>query len=384
MAKKLSASEIKLLQRAINDTNMQLGENRENIVHKASVILDYCQNPNKKEVCAKYDITPRTVQRWIEKFQLAGSEGRSEQEILLTLSDKPFKKSCYITEAEINQIIPDFSKNPIVYDLCYSVWDEFTVKEFLTKYHPSVSASPESIKKIIQACQMKYKNNFFDQNYDKIDAYKSLLDDQSSIYIYFHVYYLGSRQYRKIRKMKRRNVLKRVRIKRVGNFKQYYYGAFAQILNKDSCINDKYVEESSIKKIEYENFYQKILTKKANNPNKKYKIVTVSHKRERLAIQKLYNENKVGQNISFITIPAFVFNNLDNKYITIIQNVKSRIYSGLNKDTKNMSAFSLAEDPTVVFSNNCFNTISRYFQAIIDNEKINSLILVEQHKKHPM
>ena len=160
MAKKLSTIEIKLLQRAINDTNMQLGEKREDIVHKACVILDYCQNPNKKEVCAKYDITPRTVQRWIEKFQLAGSGGRSEQEILLTLSDKPFKKSRYITEAEIDQIIPDFSKNPIEYDLCYSVWDEFTVEQFLTKYHPSVSSSPESIKKIIQACQINIKTIF--------------------------------------------------------------------------------------------------------------------------------------------------------------------------------------------------------------------------------
>lgn len=280
MAKKLSTIEIKLLQRAINDTNMQLGEKREDIVHKASVILDYCQNPNKKEVCAKYDITPRTVQRWIEKFQLAGSEGKSEQEILLMLSDKPFKKSC--SEAEINQIIPDFSKNPIEYDLCYSVWDEFTVEQFLNKYHPSISSSPESIKKIIQACQMKYKNNFFDQNYDKIDVYKRLLDDQSARYIYCHVYYLGSRQYRKKRKMKRRNVLK------VLGYAKYYYGLFFQETYGDDYITYGSVRMFYRKKFEYKMLYQEIFNDIAKNPEQKYKIVTVSHKRERVAIQELW------------------------------------------------------------------------------------------------
>lgn len=217
MAKKLDESEIKLLQRAINDTNMQLGGD---IVKKARAILDYCEDSNRKEVCAKYNTTSRTVQRWIEKFQLAGSEGRSEQKILLTLSDKPFKRRCHISEEEMNLIIPDFSKNPIEYGLCYSVWDKFTVGQFLNKYYPRINASPATIKRIIQACQMKYKDNFFDQNYNKIDAYKKLLDDQSAVYLYCYVYYLGSKEDRKKRK------LKCIYLFQPKYDKQYFYGTF--------------------------------------------------------------------------------------------------------------------------------------------------------------
>lgn len=74
-----------------------------------------------------------------------------------------------------------------------------------------------------------------------------------------------------------------------------------------------------------------IFEKIANNPNSNYKIVTVGHERERLAIQELFNLGEVADNINFITIPVLVFNSLDNKYFRNIQNVKSRIYSKKDK-----------------------------------------------------
>ena len=168
----------------------------------------------------------------------------------------------------------------------------------------------------------KYKNDFFDHNYTKVETYKSLLDDQSATYLYCHVYYLGSKLYDKY------NFGKNLVIPLSNSFFEYYYGVFMPVTDKTRYDS---IEVTSQKKFPYSKWYQEFFNKITFNTNQKYIVVTANHKSERLAIQELYKSELIKGNIQFLTIPIPIYRELDNEYFNKIWKIKLRIYSGRDK-----------------------------------------------------
>ena len=347
MANKLNKNEIELLQQAIND--MELGDD---IKQKAIVILDYCRNPNKQEVCNKYKIEQRTVQRWIKKLKQSLNDGQYGLDKLHVLMNKPFVKPRHITDKQIESILSYFKENPIKYNLAYSIWDEFTIKQFLEQRYPDITLSSATILKILRRCQLVHNNKFFDHNCTRAQDYANLLNDTSKLYIYFNYFYLGSKQY--FTKYSSSSIVE-------GHFWKYYFGILMQTTKGDVWIDTQ--QEEKHKKFDWNNKSLCFEFLAQYFKNRHCIIVTDGKKSTRLAIQGFYEPKTKYNNIKFLTIPAAC--KIDkNKYLDNATKVKSHIYTSRDKKKRNKPAY-FDQDTKLAFTDANMETVLTRFNTIV-------------------
>ena len=347
MAFKLDDIEMKILQEAVASNVYD-----EDIRLKSQIILDFFQIPQKLKTCKKYNTTVRTIQRWIKKFKDAGINGTSKEAQLNALKNQPFKKRAYLSCQALEALLPEFAKNPVEYGLTYSTWDDFTVKEFLNKYHPDTSDAPAVIKKIINTCKSRYMENFFDCTCQDTDYYEAFLAHWLSSDIHRIIcwknYYLG--------------------FKATKDVKQYYFAWHFRINNDSSLLyydikvlqNKKFTSDlkykmfkESVKVIKKEKNFYKPLT---------FLFLIDDSITSRQAIRELKKTSSYPDNIQFLTLSNDVQKHLG--CFKPMRNIQNQIYTGTAIADGNITKAQLINDSRNIkfnFNGRTLATVKKYF-----------------------
>lgn len=161
---KRANSKIVLYEEMLNDKALKISDKfsridefdmknrkKERRIIKIKVIIDYLNGLNKIVIANKYNLSTKTVARYIKRYEIEGDNFLQAN-----------KKTTYIMdENTYKDIIETLKVNPITLGLPYSIWDIDLIKMYIKKkYNKEVSNSYCS--RLLKESDSYYKNNTYD------------------------------------------------------------------------------------------------------------------------------------------------------------------------------------------------------------------------------